>query len=244
MIARYLEWLFLPPGGFVLLGLLGLMLWRRRAGRLLIAASVLALWALATPVTAFPMIWYSQWEPALTPAQAAGVDAQAIVILGGGRSLETPNYNHTVDHWTLGRLRFGALLHRATGLPVVVTGGLGDKYGPAVGTMMKEVLETEFQVPVLLAETQSRTTHENAVFTWQLLEPRGIRRVLLVTQAFHMPRSVEAFEKAGFEVIAAPTDYVTGAGGSYAWWPQARTLYDSSMVLHELVGRVWYRLRY
>ena len=60
----------------------------------------------------------------------------------------------------------------------------------------------------MLLERQSANTYENAVFSWELAEPLGIRRILLVTSALHMPRSVPLFENQGFTVIPAPTDYM------------------------------------
>lgn len=58
-------------------------------------------------------------------------------------------------------------------------------------------------------ENQSRDTYENAVMTRRMIEPRPGEQWLLVTSAFHMPRSVNLFHKAGFDVIPWPVDYKT-----------------------------------
>ena len=63
-------------------------------------------------------------------------------------------------------------------------------------------------------ETGSINTRENALDSYGLLAPRGIRRIILVTSALHMPRAAVAFRKAGFDVIPAPADFVTGWGGA------------------------------
>ena len=73
---------------------------------------------------------------------------------------------------------------------------------------MQSLLE-EWGVPAasIIFKTKSRNTRENAVFTEQLLAKRGLRRVMLVTSAMHMPRALATFTSAGIDAVAAPTDY-------------------------------------
>ena len=68
----------------------------------------------------------------------------------------------------------------------------------------------------VMIEDRSRTTFENAVFSRALANPKPGERWLLVTSAWHMPRSVGVFRKAGFDVTAYPVDYRTGS----TWWDQ------------------------
>jgi uncharacterized SAM-binding protein YcdF (DUF218 family) len=63
----------------------------------------------------------------------------------------------------------------------------------------------------LTLEDRSRDTFENAVFTKRLIDPKPGERWLLVTSAWHMPRAVGCFRKAGFAVEAWPVDYRTGS---------------------------------
>jgi uncharacterized SAM-binding protein YcdF (DUF218 family) len=58
-------------------------------------------------------------------------------------------------------------------------------------------------------EDRSRNTYENAVFTRDLVQPKAGERWLLVTSAFHMPRAMGLFRRAGFNVVAWPADYIT-----------------------------------
>lgn len=69
---------------------------------------------------------------------------------------------------------------------------------------MAEILEGEFGVPVRWREELSRDTADNARFSAVMLKAAGISRIVLVTQAFHMPRAVALFEAAGLQVVAAP----------------------------------------
>ena len=108
---------------------------------------------------------------------------------------------------------------------------------------MQTVLERDFQVPVQWLEDRSHTTLENARLSHAILSAAGIRRIYLVTQAWHMPRAELAFERAGFEVIPAPTGYATRFRVTVLdFVPDARALRDSSVFFHELLGIGWYRL--
>src|SRR5205085_6891262 len=75
----------------------------------------------------------------------------------------------------------------------------------------RTVLE-EWGVPesAILVETRSKNTAENGAFSRDVLATRGIQRVLLVTSAYHMPRAVAAFRRAGLQVSPSPTDIQTG----------------------------------
>jgi uncharacterized SAM-binding protein YcdF (DUF218 family) len=245
---RALEYLVLPPGGLILLGLLGLLLWRRLLGRLLSGLALLALYLLCTPYISAQLIQgLEEGYPALSLEAARHSGAQAIVVLGGGRYEGAPEYDgDTVSGGFLARLRYGAYLARHTGLAVIPSGGSPFEEGPPEAWLAKQVLEQEFQIKVAAVEDRSRTTHENAWFTKTLLDQLQIERVLLVTHAWHMPRSMTVFRQAGVDVVAAPTyfEYRADIGSKLRdWLPTAASLQSSSQALHEYVGMLWYWLR-
>jgi uncharacterized SAM-binding protein YcdF (DUF218 family) len=95
-------------------------------------------------------------------------------------------------------------------------------------------------------EGQSRTTEENAQQVALLLQAEGIRRVIVVTQAWHMPRSRWSFEKAGLQVLAAPVGYLGVSNGRPlgGWLPEAKAIWQNSLLLNEAVGLLGYRLFY
>lgn len=243
MIA-YLDKLILPPGVFLIIGTAGLLAWRHRLGRGLLLLMLLSLYALSAPLISWPLLQALQWHPPLTETAAKAANAQAIVVLGGGRKLSTADYGDTVSPWTLIRLRYAARVHRWTGLPLVPVGGAPNGKGTSEGPMMQAILTDEFHVPVLMNEDRSRNTYENAIFAADLLHPQEIRRIILVTQALHMKRSVRVFTQAGFEVTPAPTDYTAPDFSLHAFMPHPETLFESWLALHEVVGVWWYCLRY
>ncbi|MBM3340785.1 MAG: YdcF family protein [Betaproteobacteria bacterium] len=236
-------WL-LVPGCLLLLGIFGLARVSRhpRSGKALLAISLAALWLLATPWVARAL--RQNIEPAFADPLAAA-PAQAIIVLGGGQYHHAPEYGaSTVNEASLARLRYAAHLQRQTGKPVLVSGGAPEGSPHTEATAMKAVLENEFRVPVAWMESASNNTLENARLSRALLTAQGINRVYLITHAWHMPRARRVFVQAGFEVVPALTYYATHfRSTALDFMPNAAALGDSSRVLHELLGMLWYRLK-
>jgi uncharacterized SAM-binding protein YcdF (DUF218 family) len=91
-------------------------------------------------------------------------------------------------------------------------------------------------------ESDSRTTAENATFTRKLISPKPGERWLLVTSAFHMPRSIGVFRKAGFEVEAYPVDWRTRGwrDGAMPFDMLSAGLARVDVAVHEWVGLIAY----
>ncbi len=243
---RVIETCLLPPAGPLLLGLLALLLaWkRRRLGIALLVLSVLSLIASSLP-------WLGAW--ALTTLQthraldlgALPGDAQAIVVLSAEMDVGAPEYGaQTVGPMTLQRVRYAAALHRRTGLPILVSGGLLAGHTEAHAASMQRTLQEDFQVVVRWAEARSLDTRENARYSADLLRGDGIRRVLLVTHAWHMPRAQAAFAAAGIDAIAAPTAFAAlPSEATSAWLPRWGGMRDTCLALHEWLGRAYYAIR-
>ncbi len=182
-------------------------------------------------------------HPAWSPERADGA-VEAIVVLGGDIERRAPEYGEpTLGELSLQRARYGAWLHRRTGLPLVVTGGRLDGVR-AVGQMLRQTLEEEFGVPVRWVEPHAANTWENAANARELLAADGIRRVYVVTHVWHMPRAVAAFEAAGLEPVAAPTGFRPGSRVHLTEvLPSSKALRETHLALHEWVGRVFYALK-
>jgi len=235
---------FLLPPGLLILFLAGGLLLRRarpRTARALFVSGLGGLYLLSMPLLANWLI--ALWES--PPERVIARDAQAIVVLGGGRYLQAPEYGgDTVSAETLVRLRYAAHLQRATGLPLLVSGGRPDGGESSEARAMKHVLEKDFAVAVRWQEGDSDNTLQNARYSHRLLRPQGIANVILVTHAWHMPRARFAFEQSGFSIIPAPTGHVThGPLTVLDFLPDARALRKSAWVVHEMIGLFWYRLR-
>jgi uncharacterized SAM-binding protein YcdF (DUF218 family) len=233
----------LPPVGPLLLAFAGLALAGKhpRAGRRLAVAGVVALWLLATPIIGEFLVRSLDRAPVLDVAHAAA-SAQAIVILGGGLRRFAPEYGGaTVDRITLERLRYGARVARATGLPVLVSGG-AVRGAPPEAILMRNVLVHELGVAVRWVETRSHDTHENAVGSAKMLAASGVHRIILVGHSFDFPRSRKEFEAAGMEVVPAPIAVPPPINetdiGDYL--PGLRGLELSYYAMYEILANVLY----
>lgn len=242
--------LLTPPAVILLIALLGFLLRLRwpGVGGAIVALAFALLLVLSIPLTGYQLL--SALEagvrplPILSP-DAARRQADAIVVLGGGRIADAREYGgDTVSHFTLERLRYAARLHRATGLPILVSGGapFGEKITEA--ELMRQALERDFQVRAKWLEDRSRTTYENAVYTKAMLAGAGARRVFVVTHAWHVPRALWAFADAGLDATMAPTLMTRyGAATVFDYLPSATGLALSSRAISERLGLWWYQAR-
>lgn len=250
-IRYFVKSLLFPPGIFLLL--LALAWWLRcsrpRLAGVLFTLGFGGLWLMSLPVVVEWSARAIEREPALAPSQWSTLSerADAIVLLGSGRERGDPAWGS--DQPTgigLERQRYAAQLAKASGLPVLVTGGLHYGTPPSEAQIMADSLREDSGVEVRWKEERSRTTWENAQMSAAILQPQGIKRVVVVTQAWHMPRSVWSFEKAGFEVVPAPVGFLSAdnARPLGGWMPEYKSVWQSGLLLNEAVGQVAYPLFY
>ena len=171
-----------------------------------------------------------------------------IIVLGGAIDGARSQDRGIVQFNLAGsRLTEGAMLAvRFPQSKLVFSGGNGDLMGDLspearmAQTFYRGLGLTESQ---LVFEDRSRNTFENAVLSAELLKSMPESRWILVTSAFHMPRAMGVFQKAGFNVIPWPSDYRTLREDD--WRPTFQPLEEFSKLqaaLHEYVGLAAYRL--
>jgi uncharacterized SAM-binding protein YcdF (DUF218 family) len=184
-------------------------------------------------------------------------NAEAIVVLGGGvkpASYPRPwiELNEAGD-----RVIYGAKLYREGKAPwLILSGGRIDwkEGGSSEAADMAELAQT-MGVPsaAILQDPKSVNTYENAVNVRKILESKGIKgKVLLVTSALHIPRSMLIFKNQKIEAIPAPTDFLVTKGEleeSQNWQmfllnlvPNAHSLDRTTKALKEYVGLIVYSL--
>ena len=211
LLKKILSALILPPTSLILLALFGIYLSRKhpRTGHTLAALSLTALLILSLPITGNALLHRLETEPPITKAQLK--DIQAIVILGGGKNNNAPEYGgiDTINKWTLERLRYGAHLQQQTGKPILVTGGKPYGGRPEADAMA-ESLKQDFHAKTIWVEDQSNDTAENAAYSAKVLKQHGVTRIALISQAWHLPRTKTLFEQEGITVTLAGTGYATG----------------------------------
>ncbi|MBV1701544.1 MAG: YdcF family protein [Hyphomicrobiales bacterium] len=247
-----LAWLLAAPSNFfILLVAFGAGLsWTpaARGGRIALTFGVLGLFigaftplgnALLAPLeNRFPL-----------PNVAAMTPPDGILVLGGAMDEDMSDLRHSATLTQDGsRMTLGVALARVyPNAKLVFSGGsghlLGARYTEADAA---KSLWLSLGVPAsqMRFEDRSRNTFENARFTKALLHPVTGRVWLLVTSAYHMPRAVGIFRKAGFDVVPVPTAYRTKP------WPKwlapdfeaSRNLQTLDIAVHEWLGLIAYRL--
>ena len=222
--------------------------WWKRIGLAGIVLGLLIIWIPATPV-------FSDWlrgtlESRYPPASVEQAPpADAIVALGGAIGAPTPPRVYPDLNGASDRLWHAARLYQAEKAPYVIASG---------GTMpwkdqrfreapaMQDLL-TSWGVPAdsVLLESTSANTYENATHTAEIVEKRGVGRVLLVTSALHMRRALATFRSVGVDAVPVATDYqvVQGSTTLLDLLPSAGALDGSTAAIREYVGYIVYDWR-
>jgi len=245
-------WIFLAPAN-VLLALLGAglvletsprQMWRK-TGRFFCFFVVFCF----TVIAVFPV---GNW--AITPLEnrfafnpPAHVDG--IVVLGGDEMTQiSDKRGQPTAHDSMRRyVWFKNMAQRYPGAKLVFTGGSGllmPYKGMFEADVARDLMEA-IGMPTerVIFEKNSRNTFQNARFTADLVHPAPTENWLLVTSAFHMPRAIGCFRKAGWNVYAAPTGYFTP--GTYSFYFPFRfeeQMHLLTIAFHEYVGLIAYRL--
>jgi uncharacterized SAM-binding protein YcdF (DUF218 family) len=93
-------------------------------------------------------------------------------------------------------------------------------------------------------EDKSLNTDENARFSATILKTAHVQKIVLVTEAGHMPRSVSLFQAQGLEVVPAPTSFTPSPPDlPYKLIPSMTSFHASWFALYEIIGQVWYRIK-
>jgi len=223
-----------------------LLLWRHR--RLAQSLCLLAVaWLYLCSTAWFADLLLGPLEDEYPPrALSVMPAADAIVVLGGatrgdGHMGSVADLNGRAD-----RLAWAAALYRAHKAPLVLLSGGSATGGRPEAEQMAWYLEL-MGVPrqSLLLERASRDTHDNAVDSAVILKGRQLHSILLVTSAFHMPRALPLFQREGFEVTPAPTDFqrLVDPPAVPRFLPTVEDLQRSTLALREYAGHLYYRLR-
>lgn len=239
--------LILPPGGPLLLFVFGLLMWLFRLHKL--AAFCILLGTVLMYLASTPFIARKLLDPLQYQHEALKeipTDAQAIVVLGGGRLPIAREYDSldTVNAKTLERLRYATRLAKITQQPILLVGGSGNEGRQSEAVLMKHVLETDFGMQANWLEEKSNTTLENAKYVKEYLDENSITKFLLVTHAYHMPRAVWSFQHVGLNPTPAPTVFYkrnTHVSEKIDYLPQPSAIYQTKLALREHLAKLWYQ---
>jgi uncharacterized SAM-binding protein YcdF (DUF218 family) len=209
IVLKVLAELAMPPNSLVLLALIGILL-RRRHPALGLACGMVAV--ALTVVLSMPLLgwWLGSRQPQLAYLPPPWPQADAIVVLGGGRRGYAVEYGQelTAGASTLERVRYAAKIARELKKPILVSGG-----APLWGAtqpeaeFMRDIFSNEYGLPVRWVESHSNDTLENAINSARLLRSDGVQSIYLVTHADHMSRAQDNFEAQGLTVVPLATGF-------------------------------------
>ena len=172
--------------------------------------------------------------------------ADAIVILGGGVSRAGEQQDLPYLGLAINRLFYGMKLYQAHKSPLIILSGSAEEDDIPEAEMMAELLK-EFGITgeVVIKETQSRNTHENAVNILSIIRQQHMHSVLLVTSVWHMRRALATFRTLGIQAFPVPVDQIGSVSPNFFinWLPDARALFMTSIACKEYIGWIYYRLR-
>ncbi|MCK3655701.1 hypothetical protein A4G19_08020 [Pasteurellaceae bacterium Macca] len=239
-LTKIITAVILPPFNVLILWIFSLIFHRlqwRKLSRLCTILGIAILYLFSIPYTSQKLGDSLVKEDNLTLQDYQS--AQAIVLLGGGlRDSKELFAKLATNQIAVERVRYAAFLQRETNLPLLITGSSPN--GTSEANVMANELAQFFHIPTKWLEEKAKTTKENALFSREILAPLQIKRIILVTNQWHMQRAKLLFEQQGFEVLPASV----GAGATPETYglnmmyfiPQAGALNVNMMALKEWIG--------
>jgi len=241
-------WFLASPGNLFLITLIlaSILLWTRwrNVGRGLIGFLALA----GILVSVVPVGSWVNWhlENRFPTMKTLPANVDGIVVAGGVvNQFLSQDRGQPVIGGAIERITAASdLAKRFPNARIIFSGGSGDIF-------RQDLKEADYVAPIfenlgvpanrIVFESESRNTVENAQISLEIAKPRPDQTWVLVTSAFHMPRAIGTFRKAGWDIMAYPTDY--GSYSSFEWSFNFNFIGGLSKLggaLHESLGLLFY----
>lgn len=242
-LSKLIFFLITPSNFLILIGCAGLLLLlvgrlRRTAVSFVLVGTIGLAAAGFTPLAAWIALPLENRFPQFVDD---GEPVTGIIVLGGGveTGLTVERRQIVMNDAGERQVAMADLARRYPGSRVVFSGGSGNLAGDRISEaeVISRYADT-LGLPRtrLILEDRSRNTRENAAFTADKIQPKPGERWLLVTSAWHMPRAMGCFRKAGIPVTAYPVDYRTGGAADAA---RFNSFASTGLLLLDLVAKEW-----
>lgn len=250
-VASKLLWPLVAPETWIVIGLLLVLIANLRGRHGCAGGAAILTLTLTVTIALFPVgeLLLSQLERSF-PVDPTLSRIEGIIVLGGGEDASTtatwgqPQLNEAGERLTVAL----ALARRFPQAHVVFTGGRGELRAPdsedetEAKVAEQFFLEQGLGLDRLILEPNSRNTSENARMSFELVHPRDGDVWVLVTSAFHMPRAMLSFHRAGWlNVIPFPVDFRSGPFKDRIGWELANHLSLLNVAVKEYVGLLLYQ---
>jgi len=248
-LSKFLSFVISPMVWIVAMLLFSLFLKNEKRAKKLRVAAVLMLLICSNSFLVDEC--FRKWEPVTPDHDLMDTKYEGAIVLGGIGEVDL-RLKKISFGWGGDRLfQTLALYHKGRIKKIIFTGGSGSIEFPdkKEGLYVKKYLKS-IHVPdsATIIESESKNTYENAVFTKKLLDSLNLKgNFLLVTSAYHMPRALAVFKKAGYQNL---TPYITNKASGirrfsfdHLFIPSAGALFSLEALIHEWVGYLIYRLK-
>ncbi len=247
IVTKIFNYIIFPPSIFIIVLFISLYFTNksRRKTIAFIAADIFLIYSLSIePVKNLILSPLEKYSAPINIKEK--YDADYIVILGGGTIDPSPEEygSGSLSPEPMKRAVYGAYLAGIFEIPVIYSGGkLFDSQAEGEADIALKIMKRfTSEKTVLLAENRSRTTYENAQFIKNTYNPK---KVILVTSAYHMKRSLYSFNAAGIPCIPAPTDFKID-NSEYnitSFLPKTYEMDNIYKALKEYVGLLFYSFK-
>lgn len=249
---------FLLPPSLIALGLVACLFFfirgKQKTGTVLLTIVLLFYYLLSIEPIAYFFAKSLEKNNKTIALEKEAANVEAIVILAGGVNKKGGG---RIDHELSGpswrRLWHGIeLFKKFKGeLPILFSGGSGDPFDPTpVEAYLAKSYATTIGIPdgMFWVESKSRNTFESGIEIKRILDEHfaGVKhhRIILVTSALHMPRSIAVMKKIGLNPIPSSADFAIGklTLDPFSFFPSLHNLYISNFAIHEWIGIGGYKL--
>jgi uncharacterized SAM-binding protein YcdF (DUF218 family) len=246
-IQKIMNYIIFPPSIFIIIlipALLFLKNSRKKAVILIICDIILIYFLSIEPVKNLILSPLENFAKPLTDSLAGNADL--VVVLGGGTIGSSPEENNSgsLTGDAFKRALYGLYIAEKYKLPLLYSGGkLFDSERQSESEIALKILAKYSSGKIKIhGEDKSRTTYENALYTKEKFNPR---KIILVTSAYHMKRSVYVFRKSGLDCVPAPTDYKIDSGkfNVTSYIPKSGEMDMIYRGLKEYAGLIFYSLK-
>ncbi|HPU28820.1 MAG TPA: YdcF family protein [Syntrophorhabdaceae bacterium] len=172
----------------------------------------------------------------------------AYVVLGGGINENAPDLNGEgqLSSESLPRVVDAYRLYKMERKPIILSGGrvYGEK--PEAQIAKKFLISLGVNEKDIITEENSRDTYENALLVKEILEKKGLNRIILISSAFHMKRSVQLFKKHFSHILPYPTGY-RASRSNYnvlSYMPNGENIAFVAYSIKEYMGIMYYTLKF
>jgi len=233
-----------PPGCFIVLLLIFAVFLKKKSRFFALLLAVMLYSFSIQPVSDFFLmpLEYTYKAPTLAEVKAGN----AYVVLGGGVNDFAPDIDGegTPESGALQRLVCAYRLYRIDKKPIIFSGGIIFERRSEAEIAKRILLSLGVNEKDIFMEARSKDTFENAKYVKELAKIHGINKIVLITSAFHMKRSMILFDKFFKETIPCPTGHSTSKTkyDLLSWLPNAGNMEGIAIALKEYLGIFFYKI--